>query len=170
MDILGFDNRQMKSRWSNAASDDLAVIDSEISIVTKEIAVQNAVSLEASKMIAKCSDEKAGLFNTYNCKANTGKTLNEWERILSSAETQVKSLNQRLKELKLSRTDAVQRIKDEAIASGKSAEAAEKIAQSASAQSAASGAKALAIGKWAAIGIGSIAAIALIYFKIIKKK
>jgi len=173
MDILGQDNRKPAIKhkgWNNAATDDLAAIDKEISAVTTALNKARATNREATTNINKCEAEKKGLFSTYNCKKNTGKTLNDWEDIANSSSATISSLTSQLSNLNKDRAAAVTRVKQEAMAAGETADAAEKIAQKASAESKASAEKAKSVGLWVGLGLGVVAIGAIIWMKIIKKK
>jgi hypothetical protein len=171
MDILGFDKQTIDSRpWRNAAEDDLREIDKEISDLTKQKAQLSKDNLVATQNVTKCSTEKEGLFKVYNCKRHTGKTLADWERIATTGSSQIADIEARLRTLNSQRAAAVKRIKDQAMAAGASAEAAEQVAEQRSAESKASAEKGKSIGIWVAVGLGAVAIGALIFTKIIKKK
>lgn len=156
--------------WKNSVQDDLVSIDKQITDVNKKIADLRSSIQNAGSMINQCETEKSGLFNVYNCKANTGRTLNEWYAVKENGESELATLSSQLNNLKKDRVSTLDAIKQAAIASGASAEAAEQQAQAASQRSKASAEQAKSVGVWVGVGVLGIAALALIYMKIIKKK
>ena len=150
--------------WNNSATTDLTDIDKLITTKKSEIAAFKTKIINANTNIKKCADHG----RLYNCKRNTGKSMNVWVDYRNSWRSSVGKLEKEIVELESERVYAVESIRKEAIARGQSAEAAEKTANAASAESKAKASKAGVVGVWVGVGLLGLAGLVFIWSKIKK--
>ena len=171
MDIIGQDYRNAVTpkRWNNAAQGDLDAANADITSLNKQYKVAQLTYNSAQANVDKCVAGKEG-FGWYSCKNKTGKTLDDWEDIANPAKSEMNRLSTQIAKANGLRSGALKALADEAAAAGDQSTADKLRAEADVADNKASGSKALAIGKWVGLGLGTIAVGALIWIKIIKKK
>jgi len=171
MDILAQDQKKASigKRWNNAAQDDLNSANADITALNKQYKAAQATYNSAQSNVDKCVAGKEG-FGWYRCKNNTGKTLDDWEDIANPAKSEMNRLSTQIAKANGLRSSALKALANEAAAAGDQSTADKLNAEADVADSKASGAKAVSVGKWVGLGLGTVAIGALIWFKIIKKK
>lgn len=148
--------------FSNFDGGSLATLQDALSAAQAQLRDVEATLSTAKQNIAKCEERKAGLFSVYNCKGNTGKTLNDWRDLRNSKEREKKALDEQIMSLR-------QQISAASSAQASTTTALTQQAQMEAEQGKAGLAKAKKIGMYSGIVLASLF-VGVIIFKKIRKK
>jgi len=137
----------------------MATTEQQVATLQANIASLSERYLVSVANYTKCKNGGA----LYNCNKNTGKTQSSWYETMKDQEALMRTYETELARLTGIQKSTVDILKAQAAANI-------TVSEAEAASSVASSTQASAIGKWIFIGVGALGLLAVIYFKVIRKK